>query len=517
MILVWLMLIPIIGGVLAWIFARWSLRLTHWISLAAMAAVLGLALGIWGQHWDGVNLSSHGVWLLMLDKPWIPRLGIRFLLAMDGISLLLVLLTGAVGLLAVAASWYIVEKREGFFYFMLLWSFGAIVGVFLALDLFLFYFLWELMIVPLYFLIALWGNENRRYAAIKFFIFTQVGGLFLLLATLGLYFAHGRLTGVYTFDYFQLLGTTMAPALAFWLMLGFFFAFIVKLPAVPVHPWLPDAHTQAPVAGSVDLAGLVLKVGAYGLLRFTIPLFPQTALAFAPAAMVLAVISIYYGAILAFAQTDLKRLIAYTSISHMGFVLLGIFAWNTLSLQGALLIVISHGITTSALFILAGVIARRIHESRSMDRMGGFWPVMPHVAGSGSFFAIAALGLPGFGNFIGEILVLFGAFAVSPVFAILATGGFVLSVIYALRILQRVFFGPLTNPVEPRDMTGLETVLMGASMAVILWLGLYPQSVLNRTESAVLNLQRIVHRAMPTAPATPAAFTGEKEAPHELP
>src|SRR5678816_3336170 len=226
------------------------------------------------------------------------------------------------------------------------------------------------MLVPMYFLIGIWGHENRIYAAIKFFLFTQVSGLLMLVAIVGLYFVHGRNTGIYTFDYVQLLGSSMSPTVAMWLMLGFFVAFAVKLPAIPVHSWLPDAHTEAPTAGSVILAGLLLKTGAYGLLRFVVPLFPEAAKAFAPAAMTIAVIGILYGAILAYAQTDLKRLVAYTSVSHLGFVLLGVFAWNAWALNGAVMQMVAHGVSTGALFVLAGALQERTH-TRDMSRLGG--------------------------------------------------------------------------------------------------------------------------------------------------
>lgn len=496
MILAWLILIPILGGLLAWLAARWQVLLARWVALTAMAITLAIALVIWAQHWGVTPVIGHAPWLLEYARSWIPQLGITVHLAMDGISLLMVLLTAVLGVLSVAASWNGIQQKVGLFHFTLLWSFAGIMGVFLSFDLFLFYFFWELMLVPLYFLIDIWGHEHRHYAAIKFFLFTQAGGLFLLIAILGLYFLHGQHTGVYTFDYVHLLHTPIAPAMATWLMLGFFVAFAVKLPAVPVHTWLPDAHTQAPIAGSVDLAGLVLKVGAYGLLRFTIPLFPTAALQFAPVAMTLAVVSIIYGALLAFAQTDLKRLVAYTSVSHMGFVLLGIFAWNELALQGAVLILIAHGITTGALFMLVGEINERLH-TRDMDRMGGIWAVMPRIGGVGMFFALASLALPGLGNFIGEILVLFGTYRVSPLFAAVASVGFVLSVVYSLRIVQRVFFGPLTRPQALPDLTTRETVMMTGAIAITLWLGLYPQPVLNTAVTAVRTLVQTVRAATP--------------------
>jgi NADH-quinone oxidoreductase subunit M len=276
---------------------------------------------------------------------------------------------------------------------------------------------------------------------------------------------------------------------ALWLMLGFFVAFAVKLPVVPLHTWLPDAHTEAPTAGSVDLAGLVLKVGAYGLLRFAIPLFPEAALNFAPVAMALGVIGILYGAIVAFGQTDLKRLVAYTSISHMGFVLVGIFAWNQLALQGALMVMLAHGISTGALFILVGDLQDRMH-TRDLNRMGGLWSTVPRMGGFGLLFAVASLGLPGLGNFVGEFLVLLGVYQVNLPIAILATLGFIVSTIYALWMIQRTFFGPNTADWQLPDSTARETAIMAALIAVIVWLGLYPQPVLNTARPALETLQQ---------------------------
>jgi len=480
MILAVLILIPLFGGLLAWLAERWGTHVTRWVALLATGMQLAVAVGLWVQHIMPLADDRSSPWFCDWRLPWIPYLGINVHLALDGLSLLLVLLTAFIGILSVLASWEGITEKVGFFHFNVLWTIAGITGIFLSFDLFLFYVCWEVMLVPLFFLIDQWGYERRHQAASKFFIFTQVAGLFLLLGVLGLVYAHYQSTHLLTFDYFQLLGTTLPVPLAFWLMLGFFIAFAVKLPAVPLHTWLPDAHTQAPIAGSVDLAGLVLKVGAYGLLRFTIPLFPQAALAFAPVAMTLAVIGILYGAVLAFAQTDLKRLVAYTSISHMGFVLLGIFAWNDYALAGVVVLIIAHGISTGSLFIMVGVIRERIH-SRCLDDMGGMWECMPRMGGVGLFFALAALGLPGLGTFVGEILVLIGVFAAHPLYAIFASIGFILATIYALWMMQRVFFGaPVACPVTT-DLTPREIVMLTAAIAVMLWLGLYPQPVLNAT------------------------------------
>jgi NADH-quinone oxidoreductase subunit M len=352
------------------------------------------------------------------------------------------------------------------------------------MDLFLFYFFWEVMLIPMYFLIGIWGHENRQYAAYKFFIFTQASGLLMLLAILGVYFIHGNLTGTYTFDYFQLVGTQFTPEVARWLMLGFLAAFIVKLPVVPFHSWLPDAHSEAPTAGSLILAGLLLKTGAYGLLRFVLPLFPGAAHEIAPWAMLFGVIGILYGAILAFAQTDLKRLVAYTSVSHMGFVMLGVFAFNELALQGVVMQMITHGISTGALFILAGSLYERIH-TRDITQMGGFWSKVPFLGTIAMIFAMASLGLPGLGNFIAEFLTLIGSWQASHVLTIFATIGLVAATAYSLRIVQKVFLGVDTKNRTLVDLSLREKLIMVPLVIAIVWLGLFPQVVLDTSKRAV--------------------------------
>lgn len=484
MILVWLLVIPIAGGILAWGSARHNPRWARWIALSALSADLVLAVSLWAQHYHSFELAASGLWLVEFERPWIPAFGIRFHLGIDSLSLLLIVLTAFLGALSVLCSWSEIENQIGFFHFNLLWVLAGLIGVFSALDLFLFYFLWELMLVPMYFLIAIWGHERRIYASIKFFIFTQLSGLLMLVAILALYFIHGANTGNYTFDYSELLGTTMPPATAMWLMLGFLIAFLVKLPAVPVHTWLPDAHTEAPTAGSVVLAGLLLKTGAYGLLRFVLPLFPQAALEFAPIAMTLGVIGILYGAVMAFAQTDLKRLIAYTSVSHMGFVLLGVFAWNELALQGAVIQIICHGISTGAQFILVGILQERTH-TREIERLGGLWAAVPRMGGVGMFFALAALGLPGMGNFVGEFLILLGAYRVSVPLTACAAVGLISAAIYSLWLVQKTFHGERRSQERIADLSTREMAVFITLIAAIVWIGLYPQPLLNTAKPAL--------------------------------
>jgi NADH-quinone oxidoreductase subunit M len=497
MILTILLIILLSGGLLAWLSSRWSSLWPRWISLVAVGIDLILVSILWQQHPGHVTSVAGGDWFLEVNRDWIPLFGIRFHLAIDGLSLLMVLLTTFLGFVSVLVSWTEIKERVGFFHLNLLWILAGIIGVFLALDLFLFYFFWEMMLIPMYFLISIWGHENRIYAAIKFFIFTQASGLLMLLAILGLYFFHGKSTGVYTYDYQQLLGTNLPPSAAILLMSGFLIAFLVKLPVVPLHNWLPDAHTEAPTAGSVILAGLLLKTGAYGLLRFILPLFPEAAKTFAPVAMILAVVGILYGAVLAFAQTDLKRLVAYTSVSHMGFVLLGAFSGNELALQGVVMQMICHGISTGALFILVGALQERIH-TRDITSLGGLWAKVPRMAGVALLFAMASLGLPGLGNFVAEILILLGAYRANVPMTVLATVGLVAATIYSLWMFQRAFHGPERKTWTLPDLGKREMLVFGALILTIVWLGLYPQPILNTARRVTQKLSTAESRTHTT-------------------
>lgn len=497
MILVWLIAIPMIAGVAAWVAGRYSDTASRWIALSALGGELVLIMALGIVTAVPAEMEFYGPWLAHFEAPWIPSLGIHIHLAVDGLSLLMLLLSTFMGVASVIVSWNEIGQRVGFFHFNLLWVLAGIMGVFMALDLFLFFFLWEMMLIPMYFLIAIWGHENRVYAALKFFVFTQLSGLLMAVAIVGFYFIQGRLSGVYTFDYVRVLGTSVPPAAAFWLFLGFLAAFAVKLPMVPVHTWLPDAHTEAPTAGSVILAGLLLKTGAYGLIRFAIPLFPAGAFAARPVVMGLAVVGILYGAVMAFAQRDLKRLIAYSSVSHMGFVLLGIFAWNTMALQGAVMQMICHGIGTGALFMLVGGLQERIH-TRDIRLMGGLWPTAPRMGGVALFFALASLGLPGLGNFVAEFLVLMGTYPQYPVMTSIASLGLVLGSVYSLWIVLKVFHGPNVLQRRIRDLVPREMAVMAALMAALLGLGLYPGPVLKTAEPALRFVQLVsVYAATP--------------------
>jgi NADH-quinone oxidoreductase subunit M len=473
MILLWLLVIPLAAGVLSWLVSRTSVRASRWIALVAMGIDLFLTIVLWiTAHASGAR------WLSELNLSWIAQFGIRFHLAMDGLSLALLLLTFFLGAMAVLASWTEIQEHTGFFHFNLLWVIAGITGVFLAVDLFLFYLFWELMLVPMYFLIGIWGHERRIYAAIKFFLFTQLSGLLMLAAIITLAILHQQTTGAYSFDLESLVNTPLSAEMARLLMLGFFVAFAVKIPAFPFHPWLPDAHTEAPTGGSVILAGLLLKTGAYGLIRFVLPLFPGPVREFAPAFMIIGIVGILYGAFLAVTQNDLKRLVAYTSVSHMGFVLLGIFAGNQTALTGAFIQMVSHGISTGALFILAGALQQRMH-TREISRMGGLWDTMPAFSGASLFFVMASIGLPGLGDFVGEFLVLLGAYRANVGLAAVAALGILAATLYGLRITRQVFHGPNRHNWRLPDLRPREWVMVGSMMLCLLWVGLNPGTLIS--------------------------------------
>ncbi len=480
MILVYLILVLMAGGVIAWLAGKNNPAISRYVSLLAVIVNLILILSVYAGDYD-----RKSTWITEFTRSWIPFFGIQLHLALDGLSLLLLILTYFIGILAILISWHEITYKTGFFHFNILWILAGITGVFLSMDLFLFYFFWEVMLIPMYFLIGIWGHEKRIYASYKFFIFTQASGLLMFIAIIALYLVHGHNTGLYTFDYQELLGTVMAPRAEMLIMGGFLAAFLVKLPVVPFHSWLPDAHTEAPTAGSLILASLMLKTGAYGLLRFVIPLFPHASEAFAPAGMILGVAGILYGAVLAFAQTDVKRLVAYTSVNHMGFIVLGVFAFNEMAYQGVVMQMIAHGISTGALFIISGQLYERLH-TRDLRKMGGLWEQVPAMGAIGLVFVMASLGLPGLGNFIAEFLTLTGVFRVNVLYACLASIGLVFATLYSIRLMQRVFYGKRNSDKSMRDLSIRELLTLGSMVVVILYLGFFPQPVINTAKPAII-------------------------------
>ena len=475
-----LILLMLGAGVVAWLSERIDTRLPKWVSLISFAlATLWIVL-LWSSGADpktGLYAAQH--------FDWIPRFGISVILEVDALSLMLIALTTFLGIVAVISSWTETSERYGFFQFNILWVMAGVVGVFSSFDLFLFFFFWEVMLIPMYFLIAIWGHEDRSYAAMKFFLFTQISGLLLLVAIVALVWVNYGATGNLTFAYGELVGTAIDPVFARLLMLGFFIAFITKLPSVPVHTWLPDAHTQAPTAGSVILAGILLKTGGYGIVRFVVTLFPEASADFWVIGMSLGVVSILYGGYMAYSQSDFKRLVAYSSIAHMGFVLVGVYAFNDLGMQGAIITMIAHGFSTAALFMMAGALQERLH-SREMTDMGGLWVRAPRMGAVTMFFVVASVGMPGLGNFIGEFLVLIGAFQKNVTLTVLAAIGVVVAAVYGLSLMQRSFQGtPNPDITEIQDFGFRELGIMVLLMIALIWLGVYPQHVLALSESVL--------------------------------
>jgi NADH-quinone oxidoreductase subunit M len=484
-----MVVVLLLGGILCWIAGQRAPGLARWIALSTVLADMIISCWLFRVYHAFPDSTS---WFINYRADWIPSIGVSFHVALDGFGMVLLLLTFFLGILAVLCSWNEIREKTGFYFFNLLWTLAGISGVFVAMDMVLFYFCWEIMLVPMYFLIIIWGDVHRRYAAYKFFLFTQAGSLLMLLSILALYFIHGQQTGEFTFNYFRLLNTALTPAAGMWIMLGFLIAFIIKLPMVPLHNWLPDAHSEAPTAGSLLLAGLLLKTGAYGIIRFVLPLFPDAVASIAWLAMLLGVIGIIYGALLAFSQTDLKRLIAYTSVSHMGFVLVGIFSFNQIAMQGVVMQMLTHGLSTGALFVMAGILKERLH-TRDINRMGGLWTAMPAMGGMAILMTMASSGLPLLGNFIAEFFILLGAFTVDPVLSVLATLGLVLSALYALRMMQRVFMGALTDTTPVNDLNFREWTIMAALSVCIIALGLFPQPVIDTVEHLSFTLQPFFH------------------------
>ncbi len=473
---VMLLILLLLGaGVVAWVSERVNTTLPNWIALITFIAATLWVLVIWFNGPDTSGLYAD------LNREWIPRFGIYLHLRVDALSLMLIGLTTFLGIVAVVSSWTETKTRHGFFQFNILWVMAGVVGVFSAFDLFLFFFFWEVMLIPMYFLIAIWGHEDKEYASMKFFLFTQISGLLMLVAIVALVWINYDISGVLTFDYDVLKKANLDIATARLLMLGFFIAFMTKLPSVPVHTWLPDAHTQAPTAGSVILAGILLKTGAYGIIRFVVPMFNEASREFWIWGMSLGVVSILYGGYLAYSQTDFKRLVAYSSIAHMGFILVGVYSFSKLGTQGAIITMIAHGFSTAALFMMAGALQERLH-TREMSKMGGLWVRAPRMGAVTMFFVVASVGMPGLGNFIGEFLVLIGAFQKSVVLTVFAAIGIVVAAVYGLSLMQRSFQG-VPNPDVPKvhDFAFREMSVMVLLMIALIWVGIYPQSLLQMT------------------------------------
>ena len=476
-----LIALPMIGAALLLFFPRGADGAIRKFTLLVTIAEFLLSLPVVARF----DVATAGMQLVE-RAPWIPQYGISYIVGVDGISLWILMLTTFIMPITILSTWAAVTKNvKEFMVFMLILE-TAMVGVFLATDLFLFYIFWELVLIPMYFLIGVWGGERRIYAAIKFFLYTFAGSVLMLVAIIALYFHHHAVTGVYTMDLMKLYELTIPVKLQLWLFAAFFLAFAFKVPMFPFHTWLPDAHVEAPTAGSVILAAVLLKMGTYGFLRFAMALFPVAAADWTPVIAVLAVIGILYGALVAMVQKDVKKLVAYSSVSHLGFVMLGLFALNLQGIEGAILQMVNHGVSTGALFLIVGIIYERRH-TRLISEFGGLSKVVPVFSLCFMVVTLSSIGVPGTNGFVGEFLILLGAFKVHKWYAVVAATGVIFAAVYMLWMFQRVMYGKVTNEENLRlaDMNGREVAYMLPLLLFILWIGVYPQPFLRRMDATV--------------------------------
>ena len=469
--------------------------LIRWLAfgIAMLAFAVSLVL------WAGFDSSPSAPAFQFVERAaWIPQFGIEYYVGIDGLSLMLIVLTGFLTPLALLSSWPGIEKKVKEFSILMLLLEASMLGVFCALDIFLFYVFWDFVLIPMYFMIGIWGYDQRIYAAIKFILYTMAGSVLMLVAIIGLSWLHQSVTGEYSFDLLKLYELTIPVNTQWWFFLAFTLAFIIKVPLFPFHTWLPDAHVQAPTAGSVILAGVMLKMGGYGLIRFAFPLFPEAALYFAPLLATLSVIAIVYGALVAMVQPDMKKLVAYSSVSHMGFVVLGIAAANMQGIQGASYQMLAHGVSTGALFCIVGMLSDRRH-TRLISEYGGLKSVMPRFTAVTLIITLSSIGLPGMNGFIGEFLIMLGGFKWDPRFVVVAALGVILSAVYMLWLFQRVFYGKVTNDHNKGlpDLSLREWVILGPLAAAAIGMGVFPNVFLKPMEPAV---QRIVDRVQSREP-----------------
>jgi len=486
-----IMFTPLAGAVLLLFVNKNSTNAIRWIAngFAGLGFLVSLPLWFW------LDMTTPD-WQFVERHDWIPSIGAQYLVGVDGFSSLLILLATLMGLIAILSSWTAITMRVKEYYIFLLVLQTGMIGAFVSLDFLLFFLFWEVMLVPMYFLIGIWGSDNRLYSAIKFFLFTLVGSVVMLLGILAVYFYHHEVTGIYSFDITRFHQLNMPFDLQWWVFLAFFLGFAVKVPMFPFHTWLPDAHTDAPTAGSVILAAVLLKMGTYGFIRFSLPILPEATRAAVPWVVTLCIIGIVYGALVAMAQRDWKRLVAYSSVSHMGMVMLGMFALNAVGITGSIVQQINHGISTGGLFLLVGVVYERRH-TREISEYGGLSKVMPAYAAIFLVMTMSSIGLPALNGFIGEILILQGIFVVNKIWAAFAATGIVLGAAYMLWLYQRTMFGTVDNPKNETlpDLNLREWATFIPLLILAVWIGLYPKPFIDRLDSSVGRVMTRVNSA----------------------
>jgi NADH-quinone oxidoreductase subunit M len=508
MLLSAIVFLPLIGAILVLLAGGGGDRhdrepLVRWLSLVWSLVVFAATLWLWMRFNPG-----SAEYQFVERHPWLPQFGISYHLGVDGISLFLVVLTGFLTPLALLSSWAGIHQNVKLFSFFMLVLETAMLGVFVSLDLFLFYVFWDAVLIPMYFLIGIWGYERRIYASIKFILYTMVGSILMLIAIIGLAYSH---PGGPSFDLLDLYGLQLSRSMEMWFFLAFTLAFVIKVPLFPFHTWLPDAHVEAPTAGSVILAGVMLKMGTYGLLRFSFPLFPDAAKEFAPILAVLAVIGIIYGALVSMVQPDLKKLVAYSSVSHLGFVVLGLAVMNVNGVQGAVYQMLNHGVSTGGLFMIVGMLSDRRH-TRLISEFGGLKAVVPQFVGAFMLVTLSSVALPGLNGFIGEFLILLGAFRANPRLAAFAATGVILSAVYMLWMFQRVNYGEVTNEKNRKlpDLAPREWAMMVPTVAMAVFMGVLPGIFLKPMEPAVTKLLNQYHGTTASTNAVADAANGQR-------
>jgi NADH-quinone oxidoreductase subunit M len=486
-----ILFLPLAGALLLLLVNKQNVNAIRWIANIVALAGFIVSIPLWFQY-----NPQNPEFQFVERAPWIPSIGAEYFLGVDGFSTLLILLTTMMGSIAVLSSWHAITERVKEYYIFLLILQTGMLGAFMSLDFLLFFLFWEVMLVPMYFLIGIWGSANRLYSAIKFFLYTLVGSVVMLLGILAVYFYSHSVspTGAYTFDVTQFHKLNLPFNLQWWVFLAFFLGFAIKVPMFPFHTWLPDAHTDAPTAGSVILAAVLLKMGTYGFLRFSLPILPEASKHFVPMIVVLSIIGIVYGALVALAQRDWKRLVAYSSVSHMAMVMLGMFALNPVGVTGSIVQQLNHGISTGALFLIVGIVYERRH-TREISEYGGLSKVMPVYAAVFLIMTMSSIGLPALNGFIGELLILQGVFVASKVWAVFAASGVVLGAAYMLSLYQRTMFGRIDNPKNERllDLDMREFVTFAPLLVLAVWIGLYPAPFLRRLDTSVAHIMARVN------------------------